>query len=572
MSTMHVLLLATNEHSELRPLTDSLAAPMVPIVNRPVMALAIEILARAGYKNLFVSLYQNGGSIASYFGEGRRWGVQIEYLTQREALGSAGAVRWASDLLKETVLVLPADIILDLDVEQALADHRAGGAKITLIVKETKLPATRAVAVDARGCVCSLGEHLQSGDCFEFTGAYFCEPDILDTIAPRINYDTFSQWLPLLMQAGVAVAAHRTGGYWNPLNSFQVYQEAQQVYLHSAYAPDMQELQTAADLPRVRFPSIEGQQIAPGIWVGPNHMIHPSARLAPPLCIGEGCSVGRDAELGPDAVLGSNVVIEDEATVQSSTILRKTYVGQLVNINRRVINQTLMIDTQTSESIQVVDAFLLAPVTRAAISTGRLERARTFLLAVILLVVMLPALAATFVLSALASGSLGLARAQRVGRRAAELRSAGGAETYTLLAFQTCRKDGTQTSLGRWIHRWQLDRLPELWNVLQGDLALVGVKPLSQSEAAFLHEAWHFKRYDSPAGLTGLWYVQSLQDDNLDSTLIADAYYAATHTWRQDLRLLVQTPKVWLQRARSSNERSLEPSDYYGHVDNISGI
>jgi len=231
-----------------------------------------------------------------------------------------------------------------------------------------------------------------------------------------------------------------------------------------------------------------------------------------------------------------------------------------------------MIDTQTSESIQVVDAFLLAPVTRAAISTGRLERARTVLLAVILLVIMLPAMLATFVLSALASRSFSLARAQRVGRRAADLRSAGGAQTFTLLAFQTYRGDGTQTSLGRWLDRWQLDRLPELLNVLQGDLALVGVKPLSQSEAAYLHEAWHFKRYDSPAGLTGLWYVQSPQDDNLDSTLIADAYYAATHTWRYDLRLLLQTPKVWLQCARSSHERPVGSNDYYKHVDNISGI
>jgi NDP-sugar pyrophosphorylase family protein len=572
MSNMHVLLLATNEHPKLRPLTDSLAASMVPIVNRPVMALAIETLARAGYKDLFVSLYQSGGSIASYFGEGRRWGVQIEYLTQREALGSAGAVRWASDLLKETVLVLPAEMILDLDVEQALADHRAQGAKVTLIVKARSQPVTHPVALNASGRVSGLGEHALAGDCFEFTGAFLCEPDILDTIAARINYDTYTQWLPLLLQAGVAVAAHQTGGYWNPLSSFQEYQEAQRVYLYSAYAPETPELQMAGDLPRVRFPSIEGQQIAPGIWVGPNHMIHPSARLAPPLCIGEGCSIGRDAELGPDVVLGSNVVIEDEATVQSSTILRKTYVGQLVNINRRVINQTLMIDTQTSESIQVVDAFLLAPVTRAAISTGWLERARTFILAFILLVAALPLMLVAYILSVLASGSFVLARAQRVGRRAADLRGVGEAQTFGLLAFQTRRKDGTQTSLGRWLHRWQLDRLPELWNVLQGDLALVGVKPLTQPEAAYLHEAWHFKRYDSPAGLTGLWYVQSPQDDNFDSTLIADAYYAATHTWRYDVQLLLQTPRVWLQRAGSVHERPVNSGDYYGHADKISGI
>lgn len=573
MSDMHVLLIATNEEPKLRPLTNTLAAPMVPIINRPVMALAIEVLARAGYKDLFASLYQRGGSIASYFGDGSRWGVHIEYVAQREALGSAGAVRWASQLLKDTVLVLPADIVIDLDVEQALADHRASGAKITLILKQTGRPAIRPVAVDTAGRVCGFEDPALSNNSLEFTGAYICEPDLLDTIAGRTVYDTYTQWLPLLLQAGVEFAVHQMAGYWNPLSSFYEYQEAQQVYLYSAYTPETPEQQLAiASLPRVRFPSIEGQQIAPGIWVGPNHMIHPSARLAPPLCIGERCSIGRDAELGPEVVLGANVVVEEEATIQASTILRKTYVGQLVNINQRVINQTLMIDTITAESIQVVDAFLLAPVTRAAISTGRLQRLRTILLAILLLLAAFPVMIVVFVLSVLASGSVGFARSQRVGRRATDLRGAAGPQTFTLLAFQTRRKDGTHNALGWWLHRWQFDRLPELLNVLRGDLALVGVKPLSQPEAAYLHEGWHFKRYDSPAGLTGLWYVQSLQDDSLDSTLIADAYYAATHTWRYDLSLLWQTPKVWLRRARMVRDRLAGSSEYYGQVDNISGI
>src|SRR5262245_7602438 len=101
---MQVLLLATDEQPKLRLLTDAIPTPLVPIANRPVMAVAVEILARAGYKNLLVSLCNNGGSIASYFGNGSRWGVQIEYLIQREGWGSAGALAWAGQLLTETVL------------------------------------------------------------------------------------------------------------------------------------------------------------------------------------------------------------------------------------------------------------------------------------------------------------------------------------------------------------------------------------------------------------------------------------------------------------------------------------
>ena len=67
---MQVVLLATDEEAKLRPLTDAIALPMVPIVNRPIIAITIEILARAGYKRFLVSLCQRGGSVASYCGSG----------------------------------------------------------------------------------------------------------------------------------------------------------------------------------------------------------------------------------------------------------------------------------------------------------------------------------------------------------------------------------------------------------------------------------------------------------------------------------------------------------------------
>src|SRR4051812_4444462 len=133
---MHILLLATDEQPKLALLADTLPTPLVPIVNRPVMAVAMEILARAGHKDLFVSLCNRGGSIASYFGNGSRWGVQIEYLIQREGWGSAGSLAWAGQLLTETVLVLPADSIIDLDIDAALVFHRAHGGSATMILHE----------------------------------------------------------------------------------------------------------------------------------------------------------------------------------------------------------------------------------------------------------------------------------------------------------------------------------------------------------------------------------------------------------------------------------------------------
>jgi NDP-sugar pyrophosphorylase family protein len=570
---MHVLLLATDEQPKLRLLTEALPTPLVPIVNRPVMAVAVEILARAGYKDLFVSLCNRGGSIASYFGNGSRWGVQIEYLIQREGWGSAGALAWAGQLLTETVLVLPADSIIDLDIDAALAFHRAHGGPATMILHEPAGDrADHLVYLDESDAVRAMSAAQSDGLALDHTGAFLFEPQVLQFIPTRTYFDSYNQLIPALLSAGVEVYGYHMSGYWNGLESFQEYQEAQQVFLYSAYENAKPRSESShTQLPRVRFPSIEGQQIAPGIWVGQNHIIHPSVRLAPPLCIGEGCRIGYGVELGPEVVIGSSVVIDDDATIFQSTVLDRTYVGQLVSVNNRVIYKTTLIDAQTSESTQVVDPFLLAE-TRVATGNGWFRRALIVIVVLILLLVTLPLTLLIGLAVAITSGGRVFVRSPRVGRVAGMTRSEPTVRTFDLLAFRILGSDGTMSRLGRWLYHWELDRVPELWNVLRGDLELVGVKPLLPEEAAALNEEWHQKRYECPPGFTGLWYIQTSAGNDLDDILVADVYYAATHNWRADLRLFWRTPAAWQNHLRSQCRRNLKDNDLSGQIDNLTII
>ena len=82
-----------------------------------------------------------------------------------------------------------------------------------------------------------------------------------------------------------------------------------------------------------------------------------------------------------------------------------------------------------------------------------------------------------------------------------------------------------------------LQRLPELLNVLIGDLRLIGVKSLSPDEASKITEKWQQKRNEYDPGFTGLWYIQNHLNSALDEILIMDAYYVATRTWREDIRI-----------------------------------
>ena len=102
---MQAIILATHEERTLPPLTDTMPGALLPIVDRPVMAMTVEILARMGQKRILVSLYNQGGSIASYFGSGKRWGVDLEYVDLRESWVSSVSVGWAAGMLDESFVV-----------------------------------------------------------------------------------------------------------------------------------------------------------------------------------------------------------------------------------------------------------------------------------------------------------------------------------------------------------------------------------------------------------------------------------------------------------------------------------
>lgn len=537
---MQAILLSTGESARLRPLTEAITAPMLPIANRPVMAYPLELLARSGFQDVRVCLHHLGGGIEAYFGDGARWGLHLDYRLQREPWGTAGAIQWAAGDLDETLLALPGDALVDLDIEAAIAFHRAHGREVTLILAESEEPAASPVRVQASdGRVTPDGAQVLC-----FTGACLLEPAAMEHIPARTPYDLYGHLLPALLANGMPVYGYRLAGYWNPLDSFADYQSAQLVMMHSAYTDEQ---------PRLRFPYIEGRQVAPGIWVGRNPAIHPSARLAPPVCLGDDCRVGRGVELGPEAVIGHNVILDDEATVQRCTILPDTYLGRLVNVQNRVMHKTLMIDGTSGESVRVVDRHLAGETDPAAVSSG-LRRAINGLGALALLALGLPLLAPLGLLILLATGGRLFRREPRLGRPPTDAGEGTRLRTFAMLHFQTQRANGALPRLGRWLERLEWDHLPALWNVLRGDLLLVGVKPLNPSEAAQVQEEWAQQRYQWPAGLTGLWYVQGQpgQMAALDDTLVADAYYTATRTWRDDLKLLARTPRAWLRRARSA--------------------
>ena len=102
------------------------------------------------------------------------------------------------------------------------------------------------------------------------------------------------------------------------------------------------------------------------------------------------------------------------------------------------------------------------------------------------------------------------------------------------------REDPRCTRLGRWIRRTSMDEIPQLWNVLMGEMSLVGPRPALESEIAD-YAPWHRRRLDALPGMTGLWQVSGRSELTFDEMVLLDIYYIENWSPTLDLRILLRT-------------------------------
>ena len=110
------------------------------------------------------------------------------------------------------------------------------------------------------------------------------------------------------------------------------------------------------------------------------------------------------------------------------------------------------------------------------------------------------------------------------------------------------KEDPRVTRVGRILRKFSLDEVPQLWNVLRGDMSLIGPRPALPAEVDE-YEEWHLKRLDVTPGLTGLWQVSGRSDVTFDEMVLLDIYYAEQWSPLLDTMIFLKTiPTVLFQR------------------------
>ncbi|MBV2234127.1 MAG: nucleotidyltransferase family protein [Sterolibacterium sp.] len=122
---MKAMLLAAGRGNRMRPLSDRLPKPLLPVAGKPLIVWQIERLAAAGITELVINHAHLGEYLLAALGDGRQWGVSIQWSAEQEALETAGGIRQALPLLGDApFLVVSSDIYCDCDYRQLLAQAR----------------------------------------------------------------------------------------------------------------------------------------------------------------------------------------------------------------------------------------------------------------------------------------------------------------------------------------------------------------------------------------------------------------------------------------------------------------
>ena len=101
--------------------------------------------------------------------------------------------------------------------------------------------------------------------------------------------------------------------------------------------------------------------------------------------------------------------------------------------------------------------------------------------------------------------------------------------------------DPRVTRLGKFLRKSSLDELPQFWNVIKGDMSLVGPRPPITYEVE-VYEPWHLQRLEGLPGLTGLWQVSGRSSMDFDDSVRLDIQYINTRSLSQDLKIIIKTP------------------------------
>jgi len=183
-----VVIMAGGLGTRLRPLTETLPKPLIPVGGKPILETIVENLAIQGFRKLFLSVNYMAEKVRAHFGDGSRWNVEIKYLHETERLGTAGALNLLPERPTSPILVMNADLLTKVNFRALLDFHNEHNATATMSVREYDFQVPYGVVqFDENNRMTGIDEKPVH-KFFVNAGIYALSPQALDVLPPQRGY------------------------------------------------------------------------------------------------------------------------------------------------------------------------------------------------------------------------------------------------------------------------------------------------------------------------------------------------------------------------------------------------
>lgn len=215
---MKVVIIAGGKGTRIASVNSEIPKAMIPVCGKPIIEHEIELCKRYGYTDFLFIIGHMGDQISSYFGDGGKWDVRIEYYQETQPLGTAGALGYLKDKLREDFFVMYGDTIVDFDMEAMLKYHQEKQAKATLFLHPNDHPYdSDIVELDSEGRVVKF-DNKPHPDGFVSknivnAALFIFSPEILEQIEVGVKSHIEKNVLPRCLEAGMPLYGYVSPEY-----------------------------------------------------------------------------------------------------------------------------------------------------------------------------------------------------------------------------------------------------------------------------------------------------------------------------------------------------------------------
>jgi len=226
--TYPVVLMLGGLGTRLRPLTENIPKPLLPIGNQPILETIVKHISEQGFEKFYFCINYLGEQIRNYFGDGNQYGIEIEYVEESKRMGTAGALSLLQDRLNQDFIVMNGDLLTKIDLRALIEFHQQHQNLITVGVREYAQQVPYGVIEMQAHRVTQLVEkpiyrYFVNG------GIYALSPQTLKDI-PKQQFFDMPTLIEQTLAKGEPVGGFPITEYWMDIGQLPDYQQAQQDY------------------------------------------------------------------------------------------------------------------------------------------------------------------------------------------------------------------------------------------------------------------------------------------------------------------------------------------------------